>query len=359
MMIGRSGGLLCRALLLPALPLSMIFLAGCQGFQGSGIQLDAGAPIRRAWRFGGGVIAVDTEQEYQLWDTGCAEAPVLRAGLPESVYRKGVPLGEHRWAYAQDFWDPVQREGYCELAVLDLRDGKELLRVKRRMEIDGIAPTASSDLLVWTERERAADVDTFRLRVVRADSWQVIADIVAPLVSTSYQVVGTLGFSPDERLLAFGSWSGKDSIGVLDLDAKHVLWQLGEGTGAWDIAWCPDSRSFFVSDGMCRIQRYDARTGEVLWSEAMETVHQWPWAYPVYAHPQALDISPDGRYLACAIYPTCEVIVWEVASGKRVKTLKAWKTPIYQALFFDWDSKGLWGAGALDTKLKYVPLNLP
>jgi WD40 repeat protein len=211
---------------------------------------------------------------------------------------------------------------------------------------------------VWTEQELSGS--TFRIRVIDAQTWQTVVDVSSPRLG-AHQVVWVPTFSPDERLLAFGSRSG-GAVGVLDLQTKQVLWHLGEDRWAWDIAWCPDGRSFFASDGMCRIQRYDARTGEVLWSEPMEIVPGTPLVPQlsrVYAHPQALDISPDGRYLACAVYPTCEVIVWEVASGERVKTVKAWKTPIDQALIFDWDSKGLWGAGALDTKLKYVPLDLP
>ena len=69
----------------------------------------------------------------------------------------------------------------------------------------------------------------------------------------------------------------------------------------------------------------------------------------------AVDVSPDGKYVAVGTDYTTRAIVWDVASGDCLKSVDVSKYPV-GALFFSNDSRGFWAAGTLDKQLRYWPL---
>ena len=122
-----------------------------------------------------------------------------------------------------------------------------------------------------------------------------------------------LQFSPDGRLLAVGTGSGK--VELWDLTSRRELYDLQVGAKAdsnhdvYAIAFSPDGRWMAASAFYTGITLWDAATGQqvrTLIHDTSSTVHH-------------LAFSPDGRWLLS----TGDALrVWDVVTGKQVSTLE-------------------------------------
>jgi WD40 repeat protein len=213
--------------------------------------------------------------------------------------------------------------------------------------------------VAWAECDETTE--TFAVRVAEAETLVPFVEVSASLYYR-YQNITDLRFSPDERFLAFAGHSGQTMVGVADLEAGAILWR-GGGAGAmipWGLAFSLDSTRLFVTNLTGVLACCESSSGRTIWADYVECPF-WvlPWKRVLASERlRALAISPDGRLVAASTDYNPEVIVWEAASGKRMSTLDLSDYPIEQALFFDPSGEGLWAAGALDTELRYFPIDL-
>jgi len=309
------------------------------------------ASVWRAKRLQSGKIAIVTSDELQLWEASNPKAPTVRMRLPDpGAVGKVSPISDVLAAW-EDY--PNERKRVVKIFELATGNTRHVFPLRKPWEVEAIASSYRGNLLVWVEQQHPMRGNTFRMRVADARSGKIIADVVAPLVYPRTQTITALTIAPDEQTVAFGSWDGGAAVGVVDVKNKKVLWHKKQEPlgGTWKIAYCPDSKSFFTTDDCGQLTRYETSTGKVLSTFVVKLPALTPWGEQARESLLAVDVSPDGKYVAAGTDYTRQVIIWEIASGKRVKTLKVSKYPV-GVLFFSEDGKGIWAAGTCDKKLR-------
>lgn len=274
------------------------------------------------------------------------EAPIFRALFPISATLLARTMSQGRGQPRL-------------LQFVDISEGQVLQShtVPAGEGVRAIAADTRGEAVAWVEQQ-VYDAKTFRLKVVDVKTGTVTCDVRAPLLAPGYQEVECLAFSPDGETVAFGSSTGKPGVGLVDLKAQEVLWhQVPQPRGGvWRIAFHPDSESFYTSDSRGQLSRYATRSGELLWRATVEVPGRSPWGAQAMERLLALDVSPDGKYVAVGTDYSQTILMWDIASGERVARIGRFETPVESALVFSADSKGIWAAGSQDRRVRYFPL---
>ncbi|HET8841747.1 MAG TPA: NACHT domain-containing protein, partial [Ktedonobacteraceae bacterium] len=192
------------------------------------------------------------------------------------------------------------------------------------------AGTRRGDVYVWCEGGQ-------RLHL----AWQAHTDNVF-----------TLALSPDERLLATGSWEG--SVKLWDLHSGALLWTTWHAGLVYSVAFAPDGHLLASGGNDAAIRLWDVANGNsvqtlaspggavytVAWSPDRHLlasggfdgrIHLWQWQENRAATPartlvghtnwvHRLAFAPDSSQLASASWDQT-VKVWNVSRGEVVQTL--------------------------------------
>ena len=113
--------------------------------------------------------------------------------------------------------------------------------------VQAMATSPSGRLVAWVEEPMATwpSLPHSRIRAADTESGKVVLDVeVEPLQPPG--TFGALAVAPNEKTIAFG---GGQDLGVVDGEKSEILWhRCLLAAGAYDIAYCPDSASFFAID---------------------------------------------------------------------------------------------------------------
>jgi WD40 repeat protein len=329
-------------------------------------QPDAATPvvqgtIRKAWRLKDSRIgAVTSKQVAYVWDVSDVSSPrVLSQFTVKKPLSDVIPVSENAI-----FATEVSSEGGRTAQVLDVRSETVLFAFPLNSHFfKSFSFTAVSDLICVVEDERFRPDAEDVFVTVKVVNWQkhvVILDtkLKKPLRSAGFNGC-PLEIAPDGKRVAFATRSGVGSLGVIEIETGQLAWCKEMSDIIGDVAWHPDGGSVFV--GTCRggVERHDAQTGELLERWGTLTFPTDGGMFPGtptvtgYANLLALDVSPDGKYLAVDTDGSLGVVVYDIAAGAEFKRIEISKYPIEQALFFSADSKGIWAAGSSDRQLKY------
>ncbi|HEV3084074.1 MAG TPA: WD40 repeat domain-containing protein [Gemmataceae bacterium] len=122
--------------------------------------------------------------------------------------------------------------------------------------------------------------------------------------------LGAIAFSPDGKMLASASWAGGDTtIRLCDTETGKEIRVCANGSVVGELAFSPDGRILAAAAGSHnRASLWDVASGKELRSLTglQKGVH-------------ALDFSPDGRVIAATGIDDHAVRVWEVATGEAVR----------------------------------------
>jgi WD40 repeat protein len=342
------------------------------GCGSAAVSLDAGDWVDGAWCVGGNFVVTVTEKGIRVWRLRDDGHPALerRVDLPQDVSPLRVwpisnsrlligPGGDTRFPFDHDGnirptrdWGPR-----TTVAVMNLETGERERSTSAEFgEVQALVASPSGQLVAWVEEDREAE--EFVVFVADAELLEPAAQVRGTLLYRD-QVIGELRFSRDEKLLAFSAHTGETSLGVIDVEGERLLWHRNpaEDANIRTVAFSADGRHLF-STSTSRLACYDAESGDTVWSDAPQfhVFNIFTGSVPTHHQLHALDVSPDGRLVAASTFYRNEVFVWDAQTGERLGKLDVSDYPIEQALFFDPSGKGLWGAGSLDTKLKYYPV---
>jgi WD40 repeat protein len=288
----------------------------------------------------------------RLWDAGTGKEVV---SSPSDEGREAVhalalsPDGKLLASGGADgkvrLWDPVNL--------------KELRRLKGH-EDGTLAVAFSPDGKVLASGGRDAKVRLW------AATGEKLAETDKPRVT-----VCAVAFSPDGKWLACGD---KAAVGVFGggQPGRVYLWRLAEklsdglgkprhareaGGDVWAVAFSPDGKTV-ATGGM--------RDGVFLWdAEAGKELRRLKVGENVYV--SSLAFSPDGKLLLCGVTggdswvrPDCRglVQVWEMASGKQVRTVEGSGAAVWSVTAFA-DGRRFATGGADGTALVYDLTTLP
>jgi parallel beta-helix repeat protein len=175
-------------------------------------------------------------------------------------------------------------------------------------------------------RDRAGNVSQVFSATIR---------LITPLTGHTDDVI-SVAFSPDGKLLASGSCSQRDSVGINCIRGEIKLWDvasgsevrtLDEGRGTtWvnSVAFSPDGK--LLASGS-----YNFYSGVIkLWEVASGRE-----VYTLYSNPDpvwSVAFSPDGRLLASGSGDTT-ISLWEVATRSPVRTLTGHTGDVYSVAF--------------------------
>ncbi|HEV3445664.1 MAG TPA: WD40 repeat domain-containing protein [Gemmataceae bacterium] len=122
--------------------------------------------------------------------------------------------------------------------------------------------------------------------------------------------LGAIAFSPDGKMLASASWAGGDTtIRLCDTETGKEIRVCANENVVGELAFSPDGKILAAAAGSHnRASLWDVASGKELRSLAglQSGVH-------------ALSFSPDGRLIAATGIPDHAVRVWEVATGEAVR----------------------------------------
>jgi WD40 repeat protein len=140
----------------------------------------------------------------------------------------------------------------------------------------------------------------------------------------------TVAFSPDGKTLATGGWFGKVKLWNLGTLKGKILLDVTNQCPPPVVVFSPDGKTL-AAGGVCRneMQLIDVATGK---SKAALVTHK-------EGNPEgvlALAFSPDGKKLV-SVSRDDELMLWDVATGKKTATLKI--EEIAHAAAFSPDSK--------------------
>lgn len=190
--------------------------------------------------------------------------------------------------------------GDLTIKLWDLTTGKDLATLTgHKREITGVAFTPDGTTLASASLDR-----TVRL-------WDVAAGKEREPALHHSDMVWALAISPDGKTLAAG---GSDSV-VKFWDIKTGNEQgvsLAVGTGVRSVAFAPNGKTLAVTLGSvndAKVQLWNLETREV---QTTLQGHQ--------RGPECVAFNPDDNLLATGGHDRT-VILWDVASGKKLKTL--------------------------------------
>jgi WD40 repeat protein len=148
--------------------------------------------------------------------------------------------------------------------------------------------------------------------------------------------VGSVGFSPDGKKLASGSYD--KTIKIWDVTTGKVLNTL-KGHEGWvgSVGFSPDGKKLASGSYDKTIKIWDVTTGKVL--NTLKGHESLVWS---------VGFSPDGKKLAGSYDKTIKI--WDVTTGKVLNTLKGHEGWVY-SVGFSPDGKQL-ASGSLDNMIK-------
>jgi WD40 repeat protein len=302
-----------------------------------------------------------------VWDVSDLQNPAL------VVSRKSPgSFAHYSCAVSEDWlaWFEVY-PGDQQFKVIEASSGGVLFEVPHRgkeFTCEAIARNELKHLVAWVEEPDRFSVrgDMFAIRAIDCVSGSLVLDIDVPKLrrGASMESMGgcALAISPDGSTFAFGTAHTARTLGVLDLNAKKVIWyRINAEHGPYAIVYHTDGKSFFTSNTDGTVARYDTQSGALLSKWGPLTFPSGGGIFPVpvgsaHARLLAIDVSPDGKYLAVDTEASLGVVVYDIATGAEFKRIRASKYPIEGALFFSADSKGIWAGGTADRQLKYFKL---
>jgi WD40 repeat protein/transcriptional regulator with XRE-family HTH domain len=139
-------------------------------------------------------------------------------------------------------------------------------------------------------------------------------------ISAHTKQVTALAFSPNEHMLATGSWDC--SIKLWDIQSGALVAVLeGHHDYVQDIAFSPDGRLLASGSDDRSLRIWDVVTGACLKTIAAHTDNTYGVAW-----------SPDGRWVASCGFDN-GVRVWDVRSGECVQTLAGHTRPVSKVAF--------------------------
>jgi WD40 repeat protein len=160
--------------------------------------------------------------------------------------------------------------------------------------------------------------------------WEVATGSLVRSLSGHTSSVTSVAFSPDGRLLASGSGYGDNTIKLWEVATGREVRTLSGPGGVTSVAFSPDGR--LLASGFCGFLEVPGGCvrGEIkLWDVASGREVRTLTGHTFYV--RSVAFSPDGRLLAsgsCSKYSSpsgyCiqgDIKLWEVASGSEVRTL--------------------------------------
>jgi len=323
------------------------------------------------WRIGKDRIAVqaDPDLAIRIYDVRDKSKPALVKSLPcPALPFMAVAVTESRlaWANIEAF------------EIADASNGKVLFKFPYKFEngeCSAVARCEPKALVAWIEESErtygeSPDPGDVLVRAADCMTGELVLDKKVRRLE-SHQTFNHLAVAPDGSSLVFANdTSGVFSRIAIDLKSKDLLWNSRieiTNTVGGDIpntlVYHPDGKSFYSDRGL--VNRIDVLTGK--------DISKWgPVTYKGHgaidkkvidrrlitgnAELLAMDVSPDGKYVAVDTNGICGTVVFDVATGKEFKRIRTTQWPVEQPLFFSADSKGIWVAGTQDKVLKYFKI---
>ncbi len=311
----------------------------------------AGGPEKVCLSDDGQRIATATAKSVRLWDLGGVKEKRLLAGHESGV--PGIAFGpDGTWLASASkdrttrIWDAASGALRQKLPnVPGLGQGLALSPDGRLVAVsDYVAGTvliwekaSGRELVAWTEGlgKRVHSVAFSRdgrlfaagavpgLRVFRLEVTDAADGSVARLALHPLEQgppvgadVGHLCFSPDSRLIAWTSNSGR--IHVWDIEQRRELPSPGEVFAhIQGLAFHPDGRLVFL-DVRRRIVLWDVQAGKpsATFATPGGSKAEGRGSYAIH-----IGLSPDGRYLAASNVSGHGVNLWDTETGKLLVTL--------------------------------------
>ena len=309
--------------------------------------IDAGSSPEDVRLLEAGRIGLWTSEDIQIWRVAPGDGEI------ERLDRTPLPLDRRK----QRWW-PVLigegtfptldlRNGLGSVSLVELRSGRvtrSFPAPKGWLVSHDLVTARDGQIIAWTEQQWGYYATAFRCRVVEVASGKSFVDMKVPLIAPGLEQLSTETITHDASLMAFGGSAWLPVAGVLDVAHKRVLWHKDLDEAVCCMVFSPDAKRLFVGDSRGGVTCYEAETGKVIWSD-LENQH---WLSEV-------DVSPDGRIVAAGCPLKCSILLWNAASGRRLRALKVWKWGDAESVRFSHDGRGLWLQYG-DTRLQYVPL---
>jgi WD40 repeat protein len=314
-----------------------------------------------AWRLGTAQVAGNSlDNKLRVWDVSDVAKPVSVRALQTPAHIPRICAVSESTAA----WVRARSSDEDSLEIVHLSSGDVRFSIPCGLgECAGLARHERKGLVAWLQQPR--EKGFFRLRVADCATGQMTVDLKIRTIfsgSSMERMHGALAISPDGGIAAFGACMASNTLGAANLTEGKVLWYVSNpDPGPRAIAFHSDGESFFISTQNGWVVRYETASGRILsrWGPiTFKTNGGFPGPATATAHARllAIDVSPDGKYLAVDTEASQGVVIYDIANGAELKRIRASQYPIEQALFFSADSKGIWAAGSVDNQLKYFKI---
>jgi RNA polymerase sigma factor (sigma-70 family) len=200
---------------------------------------------------------------------------------------------------------------FGQIKLWDAQTGEEKRTINHDCDVTGVAFSPDG------KKVAGSDLDG------RVFLWNT-ADGTEDKVINVGQAVHAMAISPDGTTLAAGCWKGErqGEVSLCDLQTGQVKHRLGEQEigHIYSVAFSPDGKNVAGGGNDRNVRIWDVETGllkHVLESKATSY--------------REVSYSPDGKLLAGA--GPADVPVWEIESGKVVRTLRGHQGEVHSAVF--------------------------